>query len=145
MTVNENISFTDYASGIRLLDCSIAVKSKNSNYVKICQHDIFVKFFDVVLFLSSSLVTGPSFMSISSLALDLWQFPFIRDWPEIRKLEIPPSQLCPISGDWGKLGIPNLARTSLIKCYWILQNSRITAFTISELPRKPLPPFPNPD
>ena len=114
MTVNENISFTDYASGIRLLDCSIAVKSKNSNYVKICQHDIFVKFFDVVLFLSSSLVTGPSFMSISSLVLDLWQFPFIRDWPEIRKLEIPPSGFCPISRNWGELGIPNLARTSLL-------------------------------
>ena len=36
-------------------------------------------FFDVVLFLLSSLVTGPSFMSISSLVLELWQFSFIRD------------------------------------------------------------------
>ena len=38
------------------------------------------KFFDVVLFLLLSLVTGPSFMSISSLVLELWQFFFIRDW-----------------------------------------------------------------
>ena len=65
-------------------------------------------FFDVVLFLLSSLVTGPSFMSISSLVLELWQFSFIRDWPEIRKSEIPPSEFCPISGYWDELWIPNL-------------------------------------
>ena len=93
-------------------------------------------FFDVVLFLLSSLVTGPSFMSISSLVLKLWQFSFIRDWPEIRKSEIPPSEFCPISGDWGKLWIPNLARMSPIKYYWMLQNSRVTALTVFELLRE---------
>ena len=36
-------------------------------------------FFDVILFLLSSLVNGPSFMSISSLVLELWQFSFIID------------------------------------------------------------------
>ena len=41
--------------------------------------------FDVVLFLLSILVTGPYFMSISSLVLELRQFPFIRDWTEIQK------------------------------------------------------------
>ena len=40
------------------------------------------------LFLLSGLVTAPSFMSISSIALELQQFSFIRDWPEIRKSEI---------------------------------------------------------
>ena len=90
-------------------------------------------FFDVFLFLLSSLVTGPNFMSISSLVLELWQFSFIRDWPEIRKSETPPSEFCPISGDWGKLWIPNLARMSLTECYWLLQNSRVTAFTVFEL------------
>ena len=59
-------------------------------------------------------------------------FYFIRDWPEIRKLEIPPSEFCPISGDWGGLRIQNLARTTLIKCYWILKNNKITAFIVSE-------------
>ena len=49
------------------------------------------------------LVTDRSFMSMSSLVLELWQFSFIRDWPEIRKLEIPPSEFFPISEDWGKL------------------------------------------
>ena len=105
-------------------------------------------FFNVVFFLLSSLVTGPSFMSVSSLVLELWQFLFIRDWPEIRKSEIPPSEFCPISGDWGELWIPNLARMSLIECYWMLQNSRITAFTVFELLRENqlgglnYPPFP---
>ena len=34
---------------------------------------------------------------------------------------------------WGELGIPNLAQISIIKCYWMLQNSKVTAFTVSEL------------
>ena len=92
-------------------------------------------FFDD-LFLLSNLVTGPSFMSISSLVLELWQFSFIRDWPEIQESEIPLSEFCPISGDWGKLWIPNLAQMSLIECYWMLQISRVTAFTVFELLRE---------
>ena len=79
--------------------------------------------FDVVLFLLWSLVNGPSFMLISSLVLELWQFSFIRDWPEIRKSETLPSEFCPIFGDWDKLGIRNLTRVSLIKCYWMAQNA----------------------
>ena len=93
-------------------------------------------FFDVFLFLLSSLVTGPSFMSISSLVLELWQFSFIRDWPEIRKSQISLSEFYPISGDWGELWILNLVRMSLIECYWMLQNSRVTAFTVFELLRE---------
>ena len=50
--------------------------------------------------------------------------------PEIRN---NPSEFCPISADWGKLGIPDLVRMSLMKCYKMLQNARVTAFTVSEL------------
>ena len=57
----------------------------------------------------------------------------IRDWPEIRKLEIPLSELCPISGDWGELGVPNLTRMSLTKYYWMMQNARVTAFAVPEM------------
>ena len=89
-------------------------------------------FFNVVSLLPSSLVTGSSFMSISSLVLELWQFSFIRDWPEIQKLEIPPSKFWPIS----ELGMPNLTRLYLVKWYWMLQNIRVTAFTVSELLRE---------
>ena len=106
-------------------------------------------FFDVVLFLLSSLVTCPRFLSISSLVLELWQFFVIRDWRKLRVSEIPPSVICPISTNWGKIGIPNFARMSLIKSYWMLQNTRVTAFTVSELLRAnqpdgitPPPPIP---
>ena len=56
----------------------------------------------------------------------VWQFSFIRDWPEIRKSEKPLSEFCHISGDWGGSGIPNLARMSLIKCYCIMLNAKVT-------------------
>ena len=69
--------------------------------------------FFVVLFLLQSFVTGSSFMSISSLVLELLEFFVIRDRPEIRKSEMPPSEFCPISGDWSDLVIPNLVRMCL--------------------------------
>ena len=65
------------------------------NFPTWCDHRFFWPFF----FLLWSLVTGPSFMQILSLVLELWQFSFIRDRPEIRKSEISPSAFCPISGD----------------------------------------------
>ena len=114
---------------IRHSDCSrLAKNSKNGNGVTIFRHDIIVKFFDAVLFLLSSLVTGPSFRSISSLFLKIWQSYFIRDWPEIRKSEIPLSGFFSISGDGGKLRIPNLARMSLIEYYWMQQHARVCRF-----------------
>ena len=103
-----------------------------------------------LLFFLSGLVTGTSFTSISSLVLKLWQFCFMRDWPEILKSEIRSLGFYPISADWFELGIPNLAWMSLIKCYWILQNTRASAFTIFALLKenqhrvKVLPP-PRPD
>ena len=92
-------------------------------------------FFDVVLFLLSNLVTGPSSTSISSLFLELWKFSFIRDCPEIWKMEIPPCEFSPISGDWSKIGIPmfgtNVSYKVLLKaekcqdysfyCFWIFK------------------------
>ena len=68
----------------------------------------------------------------------------------MQKLEIPSPEFCPISGDWGKLGIPDLAQMSLIKCYWLLQNARVTAFTVSKLLRETnrggkITPLPHPD
>ena len=41
----------------------------------------------------------------------------------LRKSDITRSEFCPIFGDRGELGIPNLARMSLIKCYRMLQNN----------------------
>ena len=80
-------------------------------------------FSDVAVFLLSSLVTGPSFMSILLLVLELWQCLFISDWPEIQESEI--------SRDWGELLMPSLEKMSLI-----LQSVRVTAFIVSELLRE---------
>ena len=49
--------------------------------------------------------------------------------PEIRNTQ---SKFCPIYGDWGELGIENLERMPLMKCYWMLQDARVTSFTVFE-------------
>ena len=56
----------------------------------------------VLLVLSS---TAPSLISITSLVLEVWQFLFVRNWPKIRKSEIPPSEFCSKYGDCGEQGI----------------------------------------
>ena len=72
VTVNENVSFTDYASGIRLPNFSkLTINRKNDNDVKISNMTSSSNFFDVDLFLLSCLATGLSFMSISLLVLEL--------------------------------------------------------------------------
>ena len=53
-----------------------------------------------------------------------------------RSPEIGNKPLCPISGDWGELRVPNLARMSLIKSYCLLQSARFTTRTVSEFSRK---------
>ena len=52
-----------------------------------------------------------------------------------RNLEIGSTPIGILSNIWrkGKLEKPNLSRMSLMKCYWMLQNARFTAFTVSEL------------
>ena len=78
VTFTENILFAGSMAGIRPPDCSkLAKNPKNDNDVTIFRNDVIIKFIDVVLFLLSGLVTGPSFMSVSSLVLELWQFYFI--------------------------------------------------------------------
>ena len=72
VAINENVDFTDYASGIWLSDYpKLFINWKNDNDVTTCRNDVIINFFDIVLFLLSSLVTGPRFMSISSLVLEL--------------------------------------------------------------------------
>ena len=58
---------------------------KKDNDFTICQQDVVVNFFDVAVFPLSSLVTGPNFMSISWLVLELRQFLFMKVWQEIWK------------------------------------------------------------
>ena len=115
--INGNVSSTDYASGIRLSDCSKLAKRHN---LPIWRYRQF--FFDVVLFLFSSLATGSSFISTSLMVLELRELSFIRDLQEIRKSAIHE----------GRLGIPNLVWISLLKCYYMLQKAKVAAFTVFE-------------
>ena len=72
VTIYENITFANSESGIRLPDCSkLAIYQKMTIASQICDMTSSSNFFDVVLFLLSILVTGPSFMSISSLVQEL--------------------------------------------------------------------------
>ena len=95
------------------------------------QHQFFWRYFVFVSLVKFSywskfhvnILTGSGIMTVF----------FVRDWPEIRKSEIPPSEFCPISGDWGELRIPLFARMSLIECYWMLQNSRVKGLTWRDL------------
>ena len=103
----------------------------------IFQHDvIIIFFFAATLFFCSSLITGSSLMQISWLVLGLWQFSFIKDWQEIQKTKITPYKFFRIPQDWGKLATAIFAEIFVIKCYWILLNAKVTAFTVSELLRE---------
>ena len=109
---NENISFINYVFRIQLPDCSKLDKSGKwqwcHNFPKWHHHQLFLSSF--VSFVKFSYWSN--FKSISSLVLEWRQFSFIRDWPEIWKLEIPTTEFCPISGGCGESGIRNLAQMS---------------------------------
>ena len=78
------------------------VNWKNDTDVTIFWHDVIVKFFWLcfvslvkVSYWSKfhvNIITGSGVMTIY----------LYKELPEIQKLEIPPSEFCPIFGDWGK-------------------------------------------
>ena len=95
-------------------------------------------FFDVVLFPLSSLVTGSSFMSISSLVLELWHFSFMTRNPKIGNTSV-----CVLPNIWGVVQLrntkfgPNVSNKKLQndndpKChyniyrFWVIKGKPIT-------------------
>ena len=140
VTINENISFEDSASRIRLPDCSkFAINQKNDNDVTIFRHDVIVKFFKLCFIylvkfsywskFNVSIITGSRIIIIF----------FYKEFT--RNLEIGNTPVWFLLKIWRlrpfratKSG--NLVRVSLIESYWMLQNARVTAFTISELLRE---------
>ena len=139
ITVNENISFIDYASGIWFPDCSklainwkIAMTSQFSEMMSSFADAVYWLCFVFLVNLSYwpnfhvNIITGSGVVTIF----------FYKGLTRNLENGNTPFEFCPISGDWGELEVPNLARTSPIKCYWILQSARVTPFTVSELLRK---------
>ena len=80
----------------------LAINQKNDKDVTVFRHDIIVNFFDVAVFpfsywfkFHTNIITG------SGVAKTVYK-------GLTRNPEILLSEFCPISGDWGELGIPNL-------------------------------------
>ena len=132
-TITENRTFADSLSGIQSPDCSkLAKNTKNENDVIIYWYDVIVKnlwrgFVSFVKFsywskFHVNIITGSGAMTIF----------FYKGLS--KNLEIRNNRQ--MSADWGKLGVPNLSRMSQRKCYWMLQNPRVTAFTVSVLLRE---------
>ena len=114
-------------SGIQLLDCSeLAKNPKSDNDVTIFRNDVNVNFFwgccvSLVKFsywskFHVNIMTSSGVMTIKC---PVWVF----------------SQYL----ETGARLIPNLARVSLMKCYWMLQNVRVTALPFTGLHRDKQP------
>ena len=71
----DHVSFTKQASAIRLSGRSKLVRNwKKDSASQFLDMMLWSNFFDLALFLLSSLVTGPSFMAVSILVLELTIF-----------------------------------------------------------------------
>ena len=133
----EDLSFINHTSGNPLTnDFKLAINLKKENMASVFQHVVIVIFFVATLFFWPSLITGSSLMKVSWLVLGLWQFSFIKDWQEIQKSNITPPEFFRIPQYWGKLATANFSQMFVIKCYWVLLNARVTAFTVSEVLRE---------
>ena len=90
--INENISFVDYTSRIRLLDYSKLKKIAMTSQFFVISMTSSSDSLDVFLLLVlSSLVTGPCFVSISSLVLTIWVmticfYKALTRYPKIRNI-----------------------------------------------------------
>ena len=110
----------------------LAVNWRNGNEVTIFHRQIFVTFcFFFVKFshwtkFYVNIITGSRVMTIS------FYKGLIRN-PEIGNT---PTWVLEIFEDLGELEIPSLTRRSAIRCYWMLQNLRVTAFAVSALLRE---------
>ena len=116
--VNENLSFVNHTFGIRLPDgCKLAINWEKENDVTICWHDAIVKLFlPYRTFLLKFSYWSKFHVNIMNGSGVMTVFIYKKDWPEIRKLEIPTSGFCLISEDGIESGIPNLVQMFLIKC-----------------------------
>ena len=90
-------------------------------------------FYDVFLVFLTSLAIVVSLMSVLLLGSGVMTFLFCKGLT--RNSEIRNTLIWGLSNTCrlGKSRLPNLAGMLLIKCYWMLQNVRVKAVTVSEL------------
>ena len=120
------------SSGLIQIGCKLEKWQWHHNFSKWCHRQFFWRCFVSLVKFSYwskfhvNIITGSGVMTIS-----------FYKWLT-RNLEIRNAPVWVLRNiySWGKLEIPNLAWTSLIKCYWMLQNARVATFTVSELFRE---------
>ena len=135
VTITENITIADSVSGIWSLDCSQLAKNPK-NDVTIFRQDINIKFFWRYFVSLVNFSCWSKFyvnITTSSEIMAIFFFKGLTRNPEIGNT---PFGVCPISRAWGELCLLNLARMSLIEVYWMMRNSRVTAFIVFELLRE---------
>ena len=124
-------------SRIRLPDCSkLTTNLKNTNDAIICRHNFIINFFDVVLFVLSGLVSGPSFMLTSSLVLEFWQVLAIKALTKNPDIENIP--VWDLSNIWrqGQFRDTKFSMNTSNKMLVIVQNARFTGFFLSYLEKQ---------
>ena len=124
-------------SRIRLPDCSkLTTNLKNTNDAIICRHNFIINFFDVVLFVLSGLVSGPSFMLTSSLVLEFWQVLAIKVLTKNPDIENIP--VWDLSNIWrqGQFRDTKFSMNASNKMLVIVQNARFTGFFLSYLEKQ---------
>ena len=92
-------------------------------------------FFDVFLFFLPSFSRSKFYVNamIGSGVITIFVYKGLTGNSEIGNTSVC---VLPIAGDWDELGILSFAQMSLIKCYWMLQNARVLAFTVFDLLRE---------
>ena len=121
--------------GIRVWDCSQStIKWKNNNGIIIWGEEVMVKsFWRCCIYLVKFIYWYKFDANLLTACGAITNFVSKRFDQKSRNGKDPPSEFCPISKNWGKLGLPTLAWVSLMKSYLMLQNAWFTAFTVFEL------------
>ena len=134
VTINENVSFTHHAFGIQLVHCSkLGINWKNDNDIKICRHDVIIKFlWHCCIFLVMFSYWSKFHVNIITCSGVRTAFIYkgLTGNPKTRNTPV-----WNLSNIWrlGRVMDINMAQMSIMKSYWMLQNIRATAFTVSEL------------
>ena len=115
-------------SGFHILHCSKStINRKNVDDIIVCWHNIIVNFFwwscvSLIKFSCWSKFLVNVIIGFGVMTIFLYKGFDQKsgNW------KYPPSEVCTITGDCGKLEIPNLAWMFLMKIYLLLQNVRFT-------------------
>ena len=134
-TVNETVSFTDYASGIWLPDTSKLTINKKNNDVIIWGHNVIVKHF-WCYFVSLVKFSYWSKLHVNICRSLVWSYDNFL-WLT-RNLEIRNTSVWVSSNIWRleQVSDTKVGMSFSNKMYWMLQNTTVIAFTVSELLRE---------